>query len=306
MYFSSAVNGQNYTTRINRWDIPLSLPVRFTLFFQELQQELCNVYDRGEASAILRLLRETRMGGSDEAAEGDEGLWNLLQSDRNRLLQGEPVQYVLEESWFYGNRFRVGPGVLIPRPETEELVDWILKDLPQSVPVRILDIGTGSGCIAITLKKKWNTAEVTAIDISETALDIARKNAENLKTDIRFVQADITDEKIWNELAQFDILVSNPPYIPRQESYRLHRNVVAFEPHEALFVPDADPLLFYRAITALAEKKLHPEGRIYVETHQHYAKDTRKIFQEKWEEVTLRKDLNGNNRMLRATRFRLR
>lgn len=297
------VNSQNYTYRINRCDIPLSLPVRIRSFFRELERELCNVYDSGEASALVRLLRETRMNGRDES---DEHLLQMLQSDRIRLLQVEPVQYVLGESWFFGNRFRVGPGVLIPRPETEELVDWILKDRSQPGPARILDIGTGSGCIAITLKKKWDAAEVTAIDISDTALDIARMNAENLKADIRFVQADITDEKTGNRLPQFDILVSNPPYIPQQESYRLHKNVVGFEPHEALFVPDADPLLFYRAIAAFAEKNLVPQGRIYVETHQHYAEETRKIFQETREEVVLKKDLNGNNRMLRATRYRLR
>lgn len=304
MYFSSGINDQKYRTRIIRCDIPLSLPVQSSDFFNELRKALESLYSAGEASAIVRLLREARIDSAELPESLPDSLGKILKTDRERLLKGEPLQYVLGETWFYGNRFHTGPGVLIPRPETEELVEWILKDLDPSASPRIIDIGTGSGCIAITLKKKHPAAQVTAIDISDTALNYARRNAEALHTEITFLPADFSDNTTWQHLPDFDLIVSNPPYIPLQEAHLLHRNVHKYEPHTALFAPENDPLFFYRLIAAFAEKKATPGSSIYLELHQQFAEETRALFLDRWRDVELRKDMSGNLRMLRATRFR--
>jgi release factor glutamine methyltransferase len=278
--------------------------VRTTDFFNELRNALENLYSSGEASAMARMLREARITANELPETLPDHLENRLNEDRERLLKGEPLQYLLGESWFYGNRFHVGTGVLIPRPETEELVDWMLKDLDPSASKRILDIGTGSGCIAVTLKKYRPSAWVSAIDISETALSFARRNAEALHTEIEIRLSDIGDRNSWQDLPDYDLIVSNPPYIPVNEAQLLHCNVTEYEPHTALFVPENDPLFFYRLIAAFAEKKATPTGSIYLEVHQHFAEETRVLFLNQWKDVELKKDMSGNWRMLRATRFR--
>ena len=253
---------------------------------------------------MARMLREARINSSELPVILSGHLENTLDDDRERLLKGEPLQYLLGESWFFGNRFHVGPGVLIPRPETEELVDWMLKDLDPSASKRILDIGTGSGCIAVTLKKYRPSAWVSAIDISETALSFARRNGEALHTEIEFRLSDIRDWNSWQDLPDYDLIVSNPPYIPVNEAQLLHRNVTEYEPHTALFVPENDPLFFYRLIAAFAEKKATPTGSIYLEIHQQFAEETRALFTDRWKDVELKRDISGNWRMLRVTRFR--
>jgi release factor glutamine methyltransferase len=190
----------------------------------------------------------------------------------------------------------VDKNVLIPRPETEELVQWIVDRNKVLKPdLQVLDIGTGSGCIAIALKRKLPSATVYACDVSGAALNVAAKNAAALGAPINFIEADILDKATWTNFPEFDIIVSNPPYIPRNEQSEMSKNVVAHEPHLALFVDNEDPLVFYRAIKAFAEKKLSSEGELFFEIHEDLADQTAQLFQRS----ELRKDMQGKNRMLR-------
>jgi release factor glutamine methyltransferase len=197
--------------------------------------------------------------------------------------------------------------VLIPRPETEELVEWIIEDRKKEKhenQLSIADIGTGSGCIAIALKKKLSAAHITAIDVSKEALTTAKENAIDNDAKIDFIQLDFLDESSWKGLQQFDIIVSNPPYIPVNEKEKLDKNVTLFEPHTALFVPDHSPLLFYEKIALFAKKHLKKDGKIYAETHEEFANATAHIFSKQFQEVKLKQDLLGKNRMIKATHFR--
>ncbi len=194
--------------------------------------------------------------------------------------------------------FKLNPHVLIPRPETQELVDWILNDVEQNSPLQILDIGTGSGCIAVSLAKNLPRASVTALDVSQKALDIARENAEINKVKIDFLQTNILTMR---QLPQhYDLIVSNPPYVRESEKTQMQRNVLEHEPPIALYVADADPLLFYRKIANLAKESLIREGQIYMEINQYLGKETEEIFKKKNYSTQLRKDIFGNFRMLKA------
>jgi release factor glutamine methyltransferase len=183
------------------------------------------------------------------------------------------VQYVLNEAWFTGLKLYVDENVLIPRPETEELADMAIKDVLKNnnQSIAILDIGTGSGCIAIGLKKNLPGATVYAVDVSEGALEVARKNANENSAAIHFILSDILDEKKWIHLPGVDVIISNPPYIPVNQMEEMSNNVIKHEPHLALFVPDENPLVFYKSIAGLAEKKLLPGGKIFVEVHENSA-----------------------------------
>lgn len=217
------------------------------------------------------------------------------------LQSGKPVQYVLGSASFYGLDFLVNPSVLIPRPETEELVDWILKSVtrPQQ---HILDIGTGSGCIAITLKKNLPDASVTAIDISEQALQTAHHNALMNDADVSFIQADALKLAETNREEKFSVIVSNPPYVTPLDKTRMHNNVVDFEPHTALFVPKEDPLLFYRAIADYASKALEPAGSLFFEINEAYGPETVAMMEGfGFSDIQLRQDLSGRDRMIKAT-----
>jgi release factor glutamine methyltransferase len=194
-----------------------------------------------------------------------------------------------------GQRFRVNRDVLIPRPETEELVQWILGDEDLSASPLILDIGTGSGCIPIMLKKKWPMANVHTVDVSAGALAIAQQNALDLKAELAFHQADFLDEETWDALPAADIIVSNPPYVPLVEKASMASHVVDYEPHVALFVPDEDALLFYRQILRFAGHKLRKGGRIYVETHYNLAQQVAALA----EQSEVRQDMFGKERMVR-------
>ncbi|ETN95654.1 peptide chain release factor N(5)-glutamine methyltransferase [Zhouia amylolytica] len=213
----------------------------------------------------------------------------------------KPIQQILGVAYFYGLKFRVNNETLIPRPETEELVDWIIRDCKDKIkPLKILDIGTGSGCIAITLSKNIPLVEVTAIDISGKALDIAKENALNNHVDINFLQADIL--KLESLLGEYDIIVSNPPYVRYLEKEQMKSNVVDFEPHAALFVPDQDPLLFYKQIARLSSNHLNQEGNLYFEINQYLAKDTTDMLDEfGFKNTIVKKDLSGNDRMIRTS-----
>jgi release factor glutamine methyltransferase len=218
------------------------------------------------------------------------------------LLQHKPVQYVLGEAWFYNMKLKVNEQVLIPRPETEELVQLVLTHVAanQVAAPTILDIGTGSGCIAIALMKNIPAAIVTAIDVSGEALLVAKENAIDQDTTIQFFQTDFLNEAQWPVLPTFDIIISNPPYIPINEKEKLDINVTAFEPHHALFVPDNAPLLFYEKIATFGKTHLNPGGKIFMETHEDYAQETADLFSPFYSEVAIKKDIFGKERMVVA------
>lgn len=278
--------------------------------FTHLLDRLVPCYPEREARAIARLVLETRFGftwtelcmGKDKPLPEEQraNLENIVE----RLLRKEPVQYVLGKADFLGQTFSVGPGVLIPRPETEELVAWAVaehRDAPKA-GLRALDIGTGSGCIAVALAAALPGAHVSAIDISTAALATARRNAEALHADIDFRQADILAEAEAPQAAdRWDLIVSNPPYVCEREKKDMDTNVLAHEPGLALFVPDDDPLRFYRAIGTYAARTLREGGKLYVEINRAYGEATAELLAGLGlRHATLRKDLWGNNRMIRC------
>ena len=280
--------------------------------YRFINEALYSVYDQREAGNIAGMVMEkiTGMRKMDRLLykehilpEDQEG---LLIRYTSLLLEHHPVQYVLNEAWFYGMPLYADENVLIPRPETEELVEWVVKDegcreQVESVPT-ILDIGTGSGCIAIALKKNIPWANVHAADISSRALAVARKNARAQETPIDFLHIDFLDHDHRNALPLFDIIVSNPPYIPLKDKAAMHKNVVNHEPHSALFVKDNDPLLFYSAIADFAPRHLQPGGRIYMEIHESMGKAVKDIFvQHGFAQTVIRKDMQGKDRMIKAT-----
>lgn len=223
------------------------------------------------------------------------------------LSHQKPIQYILGKTEFYGLKFKVNENVLIPRPETEELVDLIIKchsDGIEESQIEILDIGTGSGCIAISLAKNLPNARVYALDVSKEALKVAEKNAELNEADINFIRADILSfdyHSAFDADTKFDVIVSNPPYVRYLEKQKMKPNVLDHEPHLALFVEDNDPLIFYRAIAEFAVKNLKQKGALYFEINQYLGEETKHLLLElDFDDVELRKDLNDNNRMLKG------
>ena len=224
-------------------------------------------------------------------------LWETVLSE---LKKEKPIQYILGETEFYGLRFLVNENTLIPRPETEELVEWILEITNYELEItnlKILDIGSGSGCIAISLAKNLQNAEVSAIDVSEKALETANKNAQINEVEVNFILKNILETEDLEH--QFDIIVSNPPYVRNLEKAEIKPNVLEFEPHLALFVDDNDALLFYRKIAELAKKNLSENGRLYFEINQYLGKETVELLENLgFKEVILKKDIYGNDRMI--------
>ncbi|RED38554.1 release factor glutamine methyltransferase [Winogradskyella eximia] len=223
------------------------------------------------------------------------------------LKQQKPIQYILGETEFYGLPFKVNEHVLIPRPETEELVDLIIRSVTASAvgkSLKILDIGTGSSCIAISLAKNLPKAEVYALDVSKEALVVAKQNAKGNNVDITFIEASILEASNWDlffENTKFDVIVSNPPYVRELEKQEIQPNVLDNEPHLALFVNDNNPLIFYKAITDFAVKKLKPNGKLYFEINQYLGEETKQLLVDaNFENIELLKDLNGNDRMLKG------
>jgi release factor glutamine methyltransferase len=224
-----------------------------------------------------------------------------LEEITQRLLLHEPVQYVLNESWFCGFRFYVDKNVLIPRPETEELVEWVIAHCKFPVDsLKILDIGTGSGCMAVSLKRRIRKAEVWACDISDDALEVARKNAGTMGTEINFIQLDFLDQSAREQLPSFDIIVSNPPYIPERDKATMSPTVLEHEPFTALFVPDNDALVFYKAIAEFGITKLNKGGSIFTEIHESLGTATTAIFNTAGYTTELKKDMQGKERMVKA------
>jgi len=273
--------------------------------YRELWQRLTPLYTEGEAHAIADCVLQEVFGLSkaDALCGGVEGLSAeaaaRLEAIINRLRQAEPVQYVLGHATFCGREFVVRQGVLIPRPETEELCRWIACENEGRNRLRVLDIGTGSGCIAITLSLALNESEVTAWDISPEALRTASENAERLGADISIERHDALSLKPHPQA--WDVIVSNPPYICEREKAAMHANVLSHEPALALFVPDAAPLLFYRKIAQYAAASLRPQGRLYFEINPQYAADTVALLREVgFSNVTIKRDEQGKERMMEA------
>ncbi|GIM53206.1 release factor glutamine methyltransferase [Capnocytophaga cynodegmi] len=217
----------------------------------------------------------------------------------NKLKSEKPIQYILGETEFFSNRFFVDENVLIPRQETEELVDWIISETTHNKPISILDIGCGSGCISISLAKALPDARVTALDISEKAIAIAQKNAIENNVNIHFLEKNILEVDFLPE--KYDIIVSNPPYVRELEKKEIHNNVLNYEPHLALFVSNEKPLIFYEKITQLAKLSLNEGGKLFFEINQYLGEETKNtIIKEGFEKVELKNDLLGNARMIKA------
>ena len=274
--------------------------------YETLWHLLTPLYGEGEAKAIARMVYEVRYGltftdlciGKDTQLSADDQA--ELEEIAQRLERHEPIQYVLAKAEFMGEWYDVEPGVLIPRPETEELVRWIVL---KETTANILDIGTGSGCIAITLAAMYPKATVTAWDISEKALEVARANAIRLKVNVLFQQVDILANSQQPKANSYDIIISNPPYICNKEREAMEQNVLDYEPHEALFVPDEDPLLFYRAIAEYGKKVLKPDGWLYFEINPLYAEPLRELLHSmSYHDIECKDDQYGKQRMIRARR----
>jgi release factor glutamine methyltransferase len=274
-----------------------------------------DIYEKNEAIGIAELLVEhiTKLPRIERIVKKDENLSKehetFLNQAVERLKNNEPVQYIINEAWFGGMKLYVDGSVLIPRPETEELVEWILKEFKmlraspfgQNVKCKILDVGTGSGCIAIALKKNLPNAEVWACDVSDEALNIARMNADALQTAIDFVPIDFLDKEQRKQLPRVDIVVSNPPYVPEKDKNEMRKNILDFEPSTALFVADNNLLVFYNAIADFGKEKLHNNGSIYVEVHEKMGEQVQDLFKRKdYSSIEIRKDLQEKNRMIKA------
>jgi release factor glutamine methyltransferase len=284
----------------------------------EFIQELETIYDLQEIESFFYIITEFlhQKKRIDLALEPNFSIpekelekWNTILAE---LIQERPIQYILGETEFYGLRFLVNENTLIPRPETEELVELILNEnSKKKIPnPKILDIGTGSGCIAISLAKNLPDAEVFALDVSEKALEIAKKNAELNEVKVNFINKSILemdDLKFPTTNNQqptlFDIIVSNPPYVRNLEKEEIKKNVLEYEPHLALFVQDNDALLFYRKIAQLAQKNLSENGKLYFEINQYLGKETVELLQNlNFKKIELIKDVYGNDRMIQCTR----
>ena len=272
---------------------------------QHIEKELQGLYPKTEIQAFVRLIIEhiygfdyTQLLLHKNGKSGDNEIAEIKLLVE-RLKKFEPIQYILGETEFYGLKLKVNPSVLIPRPETEELVNWILNSEIIKSP-NIIDIGTGSGCIALALKNKLPEAKVTAVDISAKALQTAEKNAIGNNLDISFIKADIFDWEIlkWET---FDVIVSNPPYVREMEKAKMNPNVLNYEPSSALFVTDTNPLVFYDAIAGFAKKYLKKNGLLFFEINEALTSDIESLLRETgFNNIEIRKDINGKSRMVRC------
>ena len=272
-------------------------------------QELTPLNDVGEAESFFYLILEAKhqLQRVDLALQPDlafsESELKIWSSILEQLKKEIPIQYILGVTHFYGLEFEVNSAVLIPRPETEELVDWIVqksKIKNQKSTIKILDIGTGSGCIAIALAKNLSNAQVFALDVSEQALATAKTNAEKNQVQLSFIHQSILETEDLGQ--QFDVIVSNPPYVRELEKLEIKKNVLENEPHLALFVEDNDALIFYRKIAQLAQKNLNSEGQLYFEINQYLGQEMLDLLRKMgFKNCELRKDIYGNDRMIQCT-----
>jgi len=273
---------------------------------QQFKTELAGQYENIELSSLLSILFEHITGWNqiNQVVNKDENLTqshiDALQNALKELKEGRPIQYITGKAWFMGNNLLVNENVLIPRPETEELVDWITEYATIiDKPLQIMDIGTGSGCIAISLKLALPNCMVAGLDISEEALVVAKENAKQLNAEISWMQENILDTTYLPN--KFDIIVSNPPYIPFKENVNMQVQVKNFEPSIALFVTNEDPLIFYRTIARLGKQYLNPNGQLFFEMHYDQGKALLALFDEMGYHAELRQDMFGKDRMLRAS-----
>ncbi len=279
--------------------------------FADYKQGLNKLYDLSEIESVTLLsvseicdLSRAKAKAFPEI-EIPEEQSKKLDDTLIRLKTGEPIQYILGNTEFYGLPFNVNSSVLIPRSETEELVEWVIASVGSKrlVVGSLLDMGTGSGCIAISLKKNLPNFNVSAIDISPGALETARGNAKLNEADVNFIEADILNYKSKIEHTGFEIIVSNPPYVTLHDKTQMHTNVTDFEPHSALFVPENDPLIFYKAIADFARKNLAAGGLLFFEINESYGKQTVELLEYKsFKNIELRKDMSGRDRMVKADR----
>jgi len=275
----------------------------------QLRFQLFHMYDEREAGNITDLVMENITGWKkidrvvNKTVPLTQKQEKILEAYTKLLLDHMPLQYVLHEAWFSGMLLYTDENVLIPRPETEELVDWLIKDANKSSPKekKILDIGTGSGCIPLAIKKNIPAYEVHSCDISAAALKVAEKNAAAQKLNVKFHLLDFLSETDRNKLPLFDIIISNPPYIPKKDKTTMSANVLQYEPSLALFVENADPLIFYKAITGFSKTHLDKDGVIYLEIHEEMADASIEMLKENgFANIELRKDLQGRDRMIKA------
>lgn len=278
--------------------------------YHQLQSALLAIYDNREASVIADWIMEeiTKWTKSQRIIHHDFHLTAEQEIQytkfQDEILSGKPLQYVLGYSWFKGHRFNVNEHVLIPRPETEELVDSIIHfskeiEIINSIPFRALDIGTGSGCIAISLQHQFPQWEIWAIDKSTTALELAIQNASALNAKINFKALDILSNSINHDLPTFNLIVSNPPYIPLEDKHEMTAQVLDHEPHLALFVTNNDPLQFYKAIIAFSETQLIRGGTLWFETHMSYAEGVADLMKKNdYTNIQIRKDFQGKDRIV--------
>lgn len=270
-------------------------------FTKNTQQQLSGLYTQSEISFLIRIILEEVSHKINNLSDSE-----LLKAEDivERLKNSEPIQYILGKYEFYGLTFQLTPDVLIPRPETEELVEWIISENLKDKS-SVLDIGTGSGCIAVTIAKKIKVADVNAWDISKPALEVASNNAAINGVNIQTSNIDVlSDEDIIqfrNSEVEFDVIVSNPPYVTEREMNTMEDNVLKYEPHIALFVPDDDPLLFYRRIADIAQKLLKDNGKLFFEINSAFVNELVEMLKEKgYINIEVRKDISGKLRMLKA------
>lgn len=269
-------------------------------------EALVERFSQREAEQLMRILLEDLFGIDQKRQlmepelRIEEFQYSLLKDAVNRLLEGVPVQYVTGKAWFDGLLFHVDESVLIPRPETEELVQKVASELPVDRPLRIWDVGTGSGCIAIALAKRFPLADVVAFDVSGKALITARQNAINNKVEVDFICDDVLHPQLelWHQ--PVDVVVSNPPYIRESEKTSMEANVLDHEPHTALFVPDEDPLVFYRQILTIAKPQLNPDGVVWFEINEAKGEEMSQLCKEKGLAVEILEDFFGKPRFCKA------
>ena len=278
-------------------------------FYRHYLTKLRLIYVENEASNITKMVFESLANISradvlrNPEMEIESDTFSSLNHALDKLLKHQPIQYVLGEAWFYHLKFKVSEAVLIPRPETEELVEIAIQHLKQTNQKKVLDIGTGSGCIPISIKKNLSEINITSIDLSAKAIDIASENANKHQTIIDFQALDFLDETNWENLDVFDVIISNPPYIPNVEIQSMDKHVTEFEPHLALFVPDDDPLIFYKAILRFAQNHLDKNGNIFLETHENFADKVCTLFKESGFDAEIKNDLFEKPRMVLINRF---
>ncbi|HAS42483.1 MAG TPA: peptide chain release factor N(5)-glutamine methyltransferase [Microscillaceae bacterium] len=278
--------------------------------FDEYRQQLQTIYAPEEAQTIVFWLLEHFLALNrtnvliNQTIEISQTQQQALNNALERLKKHEPIQYIVGYTEFYGLTFHVRPGVLIPRPETEELVEWVVQDYRDQV-VNILDIGTGSGCIAISLAKNLAQSKVQALDVSSEALQVAQSNAVENKAKVQFIQEDILNPQTLLQLIpdhSLDVVVSNPPYVTPAEKSQMQANVLDFEPDLALFIPQEQPLLFYKAIAQLATQKLKTYGRLYFEINEQFGNETKQMLEDLgFQDIIIRKDGFGKDRMVKAS-----